>query len=102
MRPANDARYFLALARGTEMDVRQQIRDFISANFYVADAAALGDDVSLLESGIIDSTGVLEIIIFIEENFGINVEDYEMLPDNLDSIERIAAFVTRKAGNVAA
>lgn len=78
------------------MDIRQQTRDFITSNFYVADPGALENDASLLDRGIIDSTGVLEVIGFIEDTFGIKVEDNEMLPENLDSIDRIAAYVTRK------
>ena len=78
------------------METKEQVRAFLTTNFYVADPASLEDDVSLLDRGIIDSTGVLEVIFFIEDTFGIKVEDSEMLPDNLDSIERITNFVTRK------
>lgn len=78
------------------MKTKQQIRDFIISNFYVADAATLEDDASLLDQGIIDSTGVLEVIGFIEDTFGFRVDDNEMLPENLDSIERISSFVERK------
>ena len=80
------------------MDIREQVRAFITSNFYVADPSVLDDKASLLDKGIIDSTGVLEVILFIEETFGVKIEDSEMLPDNLDSIERIANFVTRKQG----
>lgn len=78
------------------MTLKQQIRDFVISNFYVAEPAALEDQTSLLEHGIIDSTGVLEVIVFLESTFGISVDDSELLPENLDSIERIAAFVERK------
>lgn len=78
------------------MKLQQQVRDFVTANFYVADPKTLEDRTSLLDQGIIDSTGVLEVIMFIESTFGVTVEDSEMLPENLDSIERIAAFVARK------
>ena len=81
------------------MKLQQQIRDFVTSNFYVADPKALEDRTSLLDQGIIDSTGVLEVIMFIESTFGVTVEDSEMLPENLDSIERIAAFVARKTAN---
>lgn len=64
-------------------------------NFFVS--TPLSDDESLLDRGIIDSTGVLEVVGFIEAEFGITVLDEEMLPDNLDSIARIAAYVRRKA-----
>lgn len=78
------------------MALHKQVRDFVAANFYVADPKSLEDRTSLLDHGIIDSTGVLEVIMFIESTFGVTVEDSEMLPENLDSIERIAAFVARK------
>jgi acyl carrier protein len=78
------------------MELQQQIRDFVTTNFYVADPKTLEDRTSLLDHGIIDSTGVLEVILFIETTFGVTVEDSEMLPENLDSIERIASYVGRK------
>jgi acyl carrier protein len=78
------------------MELKQQVRDFVTANFYIADPESLEDRTSLLDRGIIDSTGVLEVIMFIETTFSIAVEDSEMLPENLDSIERIAAFVAAK------
>ena len=84
------------------MKLQQQIRDFVTSNFYVADPKALEDRTSLLDQGIIDSTGVLEVIMYIESTFGVTVEDSEMLPENLDSIERIAAFVARKQVPIAA
>jgi acyl carrier protein len=78
------------------MSVKDQIRKFITENFYLPDPAALADDASLLDQGIIDSTGVLEIIGFLEDAFRISIEDSEMVPENLDSIERITSFVTGK------
>jgi acyl carrier protein len=78
------------------MDIKEQVRAFVTSNFYVADPSALPDEASLLDRGVIDSTGVMEVIFFIEETFGIKVEDSEMLPDNLDSIEKISTFVTKK------
>lgn len=84
------------------MALQQQIRDFVTSNFYVPDPKALDDGTSLLDHGIIDSTGVLEVIMFIESTFGVTVEDSEMLPENLDSIERIAAFVSKKQVPLAA
>lgn len=78
------------------METMEQVRAFVISNFYVADPAALRDYTSLLDQGIIDSTGVLEVIFFIEDTFGIKVEDSEMLPENLDSIERIANFIAGK------
>jgi acyl carrier protein len=75
---------------------RQQVREFLISNFYVAEANLLGGNTSLLDQGIIDSTGVLEVIGFIEETFGVTVEDSELLPENLDSIDGIARYVERK------
>jgi acyl carrier protein len=83
------------------MGVNEQVRKFITTNFYVDSADELLDEDSLLDRGIVDSTGVLEVIAFLEETFGISVEDSEMLPDNLDSIARIASFVKRKTGEAA-
>jgi acyl carrier protein len=72
------------------------VRQFVAENFYVSDAEALTDDMSLIESGIVDSTGILEVILFLESSFGIHVEDEETIPENLESISQIAAFVARK------
>jgi acyl carrier protein len=79
-------------------EIKTQVRSFVTTNFYVANPAALADDASLLDQGIIDSTGVLEVIGYLESTFGITVEDAEMLPDNLDSIQRVSDFVKRKQG----
>jgi acyl carrier protein len=78
------------------MDIKQIVRAFITSNFYVADPGTLADDASLLDQGIIDSTGVLEIIVFLEDTFGFKVADSEMVPENLDSIDNIASFVARR------
>ena len=83
------------------MELNKKVRDFVTSNFYVADPRSLEDRTSLLDQGIIDSTGVLEVIMFIETTFCVTVEDSEMLPENLDSIERIAAFVARKTSQPA-
>lgn len=76
--------------------MNEQVRQFILTNFYVPDANALQDDASLLDTGVIDSTGVLEVISFLEDTFSLTVEEEEMVPENLDSIGRISAFVQRK------
>jgi acyl carrier protein len=80
------------------MMIAEQLRQFVTTNFYVADPGSLGDGDSLLDAGIVDSTGVLELIGFVEREYGITVEDNEILPENLDSISRLAAFVARKRG----
>lgn len=80
------------------MTVQEKVRKFIIENFYVAEPSELTDDASLLAGGWVDSTGMLEVISFLEEQFGIQIADSEMLPENLDAISRIAAFVARKQG----
>lgn len=73
------------------------IRQFVIDNFLFGENAdGLSDEESLLERGIIDSTGILELVGFLQETFGINVEDFELVPDNLDSIVRITRFVQLK------
>jgi len=78
------------------MTITEQVRTFITTNFYVPNPQALTDEASLLEQGIIDSTGVLEVIGFLEDSFEIAIQDDEILPDNLDSIARIVAYIGRK------
>lgn len=78
------------------MDTADKVRQFIKDNFYAASASDLTDDASLLDLGIVDSTGILEVVAFLEDEFQITVDDAEMLPENLDSIQNIVAFVERK------
>jgi acyl carrier protein len=74
--------------------LRSSIRDFLLENYlFTTDTSAIGWDDSLLGRGIVDSTGMLEVIFFIEEKLGVKVKDEEMIPDNLDSINKIAGFV---------
>ncbi len=79
------------------MEIRNKVRKFIETNFYVADPTTIDDESSLLDKGIVDSTGVLEVIAFIEVEFGLRVLDREVLPENLGSIAAIASFVDRKS-----
>lgn len=84
------------------MDTRDQVRQFITTNFYLPPEQKLEDGDSLLDSGLVDSTGVLEIVLFIEEKLGVTVGDQEILPENLDSIDRITGFVeSRKTARIA-
>lgn len=78
------------------MHIEQQLREFIATNFLYGQPAVIGVDVSLLESGIVDSTGMLEMIAFLEETYGFSIEDHELVPENLDSIQNLVAFVQRK------
>jgi acyl carrier protein len=83
--------------------IERDVRDFLTQNFPLADeGSALGGEDSLIEAGVIDSTGVLELIEYLESNYDIQISDDEVLPDNLDSIARISRFVTTKLdGNAA-
>lgn len=76
--------------------MREQIRIYIVENFLFGDDSGLDDSVSFLESGMIDSTGILEVISFLEENFSIKVKDEELIPENLDSIQNLVGYLERK------
>jgi acyl carrier protein len=78
------------------MDLQARVKQFIVENFYVSDPAEITADMSLITGGYVDSTGMLEVIAFLESEFGVRVQDQEMVPDNLETIARIAAFVGRK------
>ncbi|MCB1836473.1 MAG: acyl carrier protein [Alcanivoracaceae bacterium] len=84
------------------MSHREAIRRYILENYlFTDDASALADDASFLESGIIDSTGMMEVIFFLEESFSIRVEDEEMVPENLDSVNNLLRYIERKQGQAA-
>ncbi len=78
------------------MSIPQRVRQFVTENFYVSDSSELTNDTLLVTGGVVDSTGMLEIIAFLETEFGIRVDDGDTIPENLESIARIAAFVKRK------
>jgi len=72
------------------------VREFVVENFLFGDGQQLQDDTSFMESGIIDSTGILELITFLEEKYEIKIEDDELIPENLDNLQNVARFVDRK------
>jgi acyl carrier protein len=77
--------------------IAREIKDFVVTNFLFGQlGAGLADDQSFLESGVIDSTGVLELVAFLEQRYGIAVADRELLPENLDSVQNVSRFVARK------
>jgi len=76
--------------------VEQDLREFITANFLFGDVCTITNTDSFLESGMMDSTGVLELIQFLEQRFEIQIADEEMISENLDSIAKIEHFVTGK------
>jgi acyl carrier protein len=80
------------------MTAENQIRRYILENFlFTNDETKLNNTDSFLEAGIVDSTGILELLMFVEETFGFEVQDEELLPDNFDSVERLARYVQTKA-----
>ena len=76
--------------------VKLRLRAFVAKNFHLPDPDSFDDTTSFIDRGVIDSTGVLELVCFLETTFGIEVHDDEMLPQNLDSIRAIANYVGRK------
>lgn len=82
----------------TDPAAAARLRAFIATNFYLPPGQPLDEDSSFLDQGIIDSTGVLELVAFVEEEFGIAVGDHELVPANFDSIAALAEFVARKRG----
>ncbi|HEX7477235.1 MAG TPA: acyl carrier protein [Polyangiales bacterium] len=83
------------------MSTQEEVRDFIVHNFYVPEPQTLDDAASLIDAGIVDSTGVLELLAFVESEFAVHVDDREIVPENFGSIERISAFVERKHSKAA-
>jgi acyl carrier protein len=80
------------------MTSEQKVRNYILENYlFTDDQSALDNGDSFLNKGILDSTGILEVIYFLEDEFGIKIEDEEMIPDNLDSINNILVFLKHKA-----
>ncbi len=86
----------------SEMTKEQQIRGYIVENFLLGEDDGFADSDSLLESGVVDSTGVLELVVFLETNFKIEVQDEDLVPENLDTICDLASFVERKLNGPAA
>jgi acyl carrier protein len=78
------------------MEHKQAIREFIIENFLFGEVNGLKDDTSFLEEGIVDSTGILELVTYLEDEFSITVDDEELIPENLDSIDNVANYLQRK------
>ena len=75
---------------------KQEIKEFIRENFNLAEEYDLRDDISFIDNGIIDSTGILEVVSFIEEKFNFQINDDDLVPENLDSIENILGFLKKQ------
>jgi acyl carrier protein len=81
----------------SQNNVKGILKQFITDNYLVASGLdGIGDSDSFMEIGIIDSTGILELLEFVEETFAIKIDDEEVIPDNLDSLERLTVFIERK------
>lgn len=78
------------------MEIKEEIKEFFEDNFMVDFEEDFNDEDSFLESGIIDSTGVLELVLFLEENYGFKVDDEEIIPENLDSFKNLQNYIENK------
>lgn len=76
--------------------IRTKVQQFIRKNFMFDDKQTLGDDQSLLNSGVVDSTGILELISFLEESCQVKFNDSDLVADNFDSVNKISIFITQK------
>jgi acyl carrier protein len=83
-------------ADASPLTIKATVRQYIQENFLMGTAEAYADDASFMDAQLLDSTGFLELVQFLEETYGIKVEDEEMMPDNLDSLDAVARFVSRK------
>ena len=81
------------------MDIIQDVRRFIVDNFLFGDDDGFAPEASFLENGLVDSVGIMELVSFLEETFNIEIQDDELIPDNLDSLQNIARFIRHKIPN---
>ena len=81
----------------SELDIKQVMREFVYERLlYRRNGNTLGDDTSMLDEGIVDSTGVLELVLYVEEEFGFEVDDEDITPDNFDTLNCLAAYIQGK------
>lgn len=78
------------------MKIESKIKEFILKNLYFAEDNTLDDDASFLETGVVDSTGVMELVAFVQSQFGVTVEPQEIVVENFDSVNKVARFISRK------
>jgi acyl carrier protein len=82
------------------MEIEHRIRDYVARNLLFSDNGfGYDDDASFLQEGIVDSVGVLELVLFVEETFGVEVNDQEIIPDNFDSVDKLANYIRSKTAN---
>jgi acyl carrier protein len=81
------------------MTIELKLRDYIAKNLLFSDNGyQYPDDASFLEEGIVDSQGVMELVLFVEDAFNVTVDDMEITPDNFDSVSKLGAYIRRKTG----
>lgn len=80
------------------MTVEEQVRHYIDEKLLVGGSRDYKDEASFLQTGIVDSLGILDLVSFVEERFGIEVDDDEVVPDNFDSVQQLSSYVRRKQG----
>ena len=80
------------------MNIKEHIQQYIAENFLFGNGFDLSADASLIETGVIDSTGVMELVMTVEETYDIEVADDEIIPANFDSVNNIIAYIERKRG----
>ena len=79
------------------MTIEAQIKTYIAENLlFSSNGYPYADEVSFLEEGVVDSQGVMELVMFVEETFGVDVDDMDIVPDNFDSVSQLAAYIRRK------
>ena len=82
--------------------IEETIRSYIAENILFSDNGyTYSDDTSFLEEGIVDSMGIMELVMLVDEGFGITVEDEEVIPDNFDSVSKLAAYIRKKSSAAA-
>ena len=82
------------------MEIETKIKEYIAKNLLFSnDGYGYSEDASFLEEGIVDSQGVMELVMFVEDQFKVSVDDEDITPDNFDSVQLLAAYIRRKSGS---
>lgn len=85
------------MSASTSTDIESSVRGFIAENLlFSKNGYPHSDETSFLETGVVDSMGVMELVMFIEENFSLTIEDHEVIPDNFDSVSKVGIYIRRK------
>ena len=85
------------MSESTSTDIENRVREFIAENLlFSKNGYPHSDETSFLETGVVDSMGIMELVMFIEEVFSINIEDHEVIPDNFDSVCKVGSYIRRK------